>query len=210
MSAEISKAAVPKCFRSHQWSVLKHVGQFRLCARELYFFIFYFLTHIAWNPWFWGPGGSEDSLQQDGSIHQGRRKFPLLPFTKCAVPRRGHASCRSSPKKRDPPGLGAKATTALAPEDRRRTPSLYSELSFWSQLYQVRTRISVCFFPFLTMKANMKTLISPLEPTSPEISVLWQTLDALVHLYGFQAVSEVSWLSRLRKPSHKGFFNPFY
>lgn len=66
------------------------------------------------------------------------------------------------------------------------------------------------FFPLLTIKANIKTFISPLEPTSPETSTLWQIQDALVCLYGFKAVREVAWLSRIRKSSHKGFFNPFY
>lgn len=66
------------------------------------------------------------------------------------------------------------------------------------------------FFPLLTIKANIKTFISPSEPTSPEIVVLRQIQDALVCLYGFKAVKEASWLSRIRNRSHRGFSNPFY
>lgn len=191
----ISSGGVPGFLRqlyqsTRQRSVLKRVGQFRLREGAVFYFIFksHCLKSLVLTTWWERRQPSAGWIYPSGDTEE----VSIAPFTKCAVPHWGHASCQSTPKKRDSPGLGAKATTALAPEDSRRTPSLYSELSFWSQLYQARTRISACFFPFLTIKANMKTLTSPLEPTSPEISVLRQTLGALVHLYGFKAVSEVS------------------
>lgn len=79
-------------------------------------------------------------------------------------------------------------------EDDQRTPRLYSELFSGANCTKPElTFQSVrAIFPLLTMKANMKTFISPLEPTSPAISVSEQTQDALVRLYGFRAVNEVS------------------
>lgn len=41
--------------------------------------------------------------------------------------------------------------------------------------------------PLLTITANIKTFIRPLEPRSPATSVLWQIQDALVCLYGLKA-----------------------
>lgn len=206
VSARISKAAVPKyslavSFKAH--------GSIQTAWGSCIFILF--LNHIAWNPWFWRPGGNEDSLQQDGSIHQEtRRKFLSLLLQSVQFPARGT----------QPAGALQRNGTHLAWEQRQRQRLLQRTAEEHQVSIQSSPSGACCtkpelafqcvFFPFLTIKANMKTLISPLEPTSPEISVLWQTLGALVHLYGFKAVNEVSWLSRLRKPSHKGFFNPFY
>lgn len=183
-----------------------------------------FLMCFAWKPWFWGLGGNEGGFPPHRSslgTHQDtQQEFPSLMNS--AVPTTGHAS---SPERWGrnglsiqvcnlvPASLGGEGSNSIRLRGQsRNTKSLFRGPFLEPAVPSQNSLFSVLgpFFPLLTNKVNIKTFNRPLEPTSPEISALQQIQDALVCLYGFKAVKEVSWLSRIRKPSHKGFFNPFY
>lgn len=201
----------------HSASVWKHVGQFSAWGSSTFN-----LPEIL---------GSEDLVEtkkafsiMELSIRTPRRCPSLAPRQHTAPCHKVHQLCRAAGRssllvqpscslsKLRPTCPGRTGNGRSCLEDDQRTPRLCSQLFSGASCTKPElTFQSVrAIFPFLTMKANMKTFISPLEPTSPEISVLRQAQDALVRLYGLRAGSEVSWLSRIRKPSHKGFFNPFY
>lgn len=102
----------------------------------------------------------------------------------------GAAPLPGQPEPPGPTSLGGKggAGTCLRGQSRH-TESLFRALLLEPAVPSQNPLLSLLgpFFHLLTIKANIKTFIRPLEPASPEILVFWQIQDALVCLYGLKA-----------------------